>query len=241
MKIISWNMNKRKEGSWSYLIEKIDPDYALLQESSPIFSDDLRKKTTEVKVKQNLRNSVYAKNNLIGKVKLSTDGGLGLNVTSVNEPTLGKIFFLSVYGNLDFWETLDLHLLGALSIFIYDLRKRHDAEHIVIAGDFNMDRRMDDNPTGTRFSKKGERRQNIFFDCILDLGFKDCIAETLEDYVQTHRHNLSKFPWQIDHFFASEKLFKGLTDLKVIDNEEVRNLSDHNPIIAEFDLSLVKQ
>ena len=93
MKIVSWNMNKRKEGSWSYLIEKIDPDYALLQESSPIFSDDLRKKTTEVKVKQNLRNSVYAKNNLIGKVKLSTDGGLGLNVTSVNEPTLGKIFF----------------------------------------------------------------------------------------------------------------------------------------------------
>ena len=23
MKIVSWNMNKRKEGSWSYLIEKI--------------------------------------------------------------------------------------------------------------------------------------------------------------------------------------------------------------------------
>ena len=131
--------------------------------------------------------------------------------------------------------------MGALSIFIYDLRKRHNAEHIVIAGDFNMDRRMDDNPTGTRFSKKGERRQNIFFDCILDLGFKDCIAETYEDYVQTHRHNLSKFPWQIDHFFASEKLFKGLTNLEVIDNEEVRNLSDHNLILAEFDLSLVKQ
>ena len=63
MKIVSWNMNKRKEGSWSYLIEKIDPDYALLQESSPILSDDLRIKTTEVKVKQNLRNSVYAKTN----------------------------------------------------------------------------------------------------------------------------------------------------------------------------------
>ena len=103
-----------------------------------------------------------------------------------------------------------------------------------------MDRRMDDNPTGTRFSKKGERRQNIFFDCILDLGFKDCIAESYEDYVQTHRHNLSKFPWQIDHFFASEKLFEGLTNLEVIDNEEVRNLSDHNLILAEFDLSLVK-
>ena len=36
---------------------------------------------------------VYAKNNLIRKVKLSTDGGLGLNVTSVNEPTLGGKFF----------------------------------------------------------------------------------------------------------------------------------------------------
>ena len=41
MKIVSWNMNKRKEGSWTYLLEKIDPDYALLQESSPILLDDL--------------------------------------------------------------------------------------------------------------------------------------------------------------------------------------------------------
>ena len=50
MKIVSWNMNKRKEGSWSYLIEKIDPDYALLQETSSIFSDDLRKKLLRSKL-----------------------------------------------------------------------------------------------------------------------------------------------------------------------------------------------
>ena len=50
MKIVSWNMNKRKEGSWSYLIEKIDPDYALLQESSPILSDDLEKKLLRSKL-----------------------------------------------------------------------------------------------------------------------------------------------------------------------------------------------
>ena len=100
MKIVSWNMNKRKEGSWTYLIEKIDPDYALLQESSPILSDDLREKTTEVKVKQNLLNSVYAKNNLIGKVKLSTDGGLGLNVTSVNKNILEFVTVEQVIQNI---------------------------------------------------------------------------------------------------------------------------------------------
>ena len=45
-----------------------------------------------------------------------------------------------------------LSLLGLLSTYILDIRKRHDAKHILIAGDFNMDRRMDDNPTKIRFS-----------------------------------------------------------------------------------------
>ena len=49
------------------------------------------------------------------------------------------------------------------------------------------------------FQKK-VKEGKTFFSIVLDLGFKDCIAETLEDYVQTNRHNLSKFPWQIDHF-----------------------------------------
>ena len=84
------------------------------------------------------------------------------------------------------------------------------------------------------FQKRAKEGKIFFFDCIIDLGFKDCIAETYTDYVQTHRHNLSKFPWQIDHFFVSEKLFKSLTNLEVIENEEILKLSDHNPIVAEF-------
>ena len=43
----------------------------------------------------------------------------------------------------------------------------------------------------------------------------------------------SKFPWEIDHMFATQDLFNSLTNIKTI---KVPQLSDHDPIIAEFDV-----
>ncbi|GIR01121.1 MAG: hypothetical protein CM15mP10_1840 [Actinomycetota bacterium] len=36
MKIVSWNMNKRKNGTWNYLINNINPDVALIQNLLPL-------------------------------------------------------------------------------------------------------------------------------------------------------------------------------------------------------------
>ena len=42
------------------------------------------------------------------------------------------------------------------------------------------------------------------------------------------------FPWELDHMFVTEGLFNCLTNVEVSNQ---RMLSDHDPIIADFDLT----
>ena len=99
-----------------------------------------------------------------------------------------------------------------------------------------MDRRLDDNPTGTRFAKKGQRVRNAFFDAILSLGFYDCIKKSYPDYVQTYRAGRGDYPWQLDHMFATESLYDRLESVHIVANAATIKASDHNPIVAEFKL-----
>ena len=158
---------------------------------------------------------------------MSTDSGMGLIVTKSE-----NLFFINVYANLDF-SPVDPPLLGLLASYVTNIRKRHNAKHILIAGDFNMDRRMDDNPTGTKFAAKETFPTNDFFDAIIDMGFFDCMRKFNSEPTQTHRHSFSKFPWELDHMFATEKLYKSLLNIETC---KVPKLTDHDPIIANFKL-----
>jgi exonuclease III len=232
MKIISWNM-RRKQSNWKYLLENLQPDIALLQESAIIEDKSIKSCVTEVTVKKNFRNSIYVKAHHAEPILMPSDHGLGLNVVRVTTNDKEQIYFVSVYGNLSL-KPWFIHMAGAISLCIQVLKSKYKAENIVIAGDFNADRRMDENPTGTKFAKIGETPCNDLFNCILGLGFKDCMVDFYPDYIQTHRHNRSSYPWQIDQIIATPKIFQQLISMNVESSEEMALLSDHNPIIAEF-------
>ena len=36
MRVVSWNMNKRREGNWEWVIKELKPDYVCAQEASPL-------------------------------------------------------------------------------------------------------------------------------------------------------------------------------------------------------------
>ena len=36
MRVISWNMNKRKEGCWEFAINNLSSDFVMAQEASPL-------------------------------------------------------------------------------------------------------------------------------------------------------------------------------------------------------------
>jgi exonuclease III len=224
MRVITWNMNKRRVGNWEWLLEHVDPDVALVQEASPLPKGI---QASVRNVKRNHRTVVYTKSNDHETIKLHSDHGMGLLVTQSR-----GIYFLNVYANLDF-KTVDPLLLGLIATYISVLRRKMEADQIIIAGDFNMDRRMDDNPTGSRFAAKGTYPTNSFFDTILDMGFFNCMRKFSDDPVQTHYNNKSKYPWEIDHMFATKDIYQCLKSIEVVAAD---GLSDHHPIVADFDL-----
>ena len=224
MKVVSWNMNKRKEGCWEWLLNSHHPDFVMAQEASPLLNG--MKATVRTTTKKTNRTVFYSQDRTHKHVKMEHDGGMGLLVCENK-----SIYFINIYANLDF-KPVNPSLLGYICKFVSNLKRRHNAVHILIAGDFNMDRRMDENPTGSVFAAKGTYPTNDFFDAILDMGFSDCVRKYIKDPIQTHYHRRSKFPWELDHMFATDELYDALTQITV---PETQNLSDHNPIIATFD------
>ena len=49
--------------------------------------------------------------------------------------------------------------------------------------------------------QKRRRLNNLFFDLINDLGFKNCVRKFHPEPIRTHKHNKSTYPWEIDHMF----------------------------------------
>jgi len=141
---------------------------------------------------------------------------MGVNAVKIISPGFGEIHILSIYGNLFFSNLLDFHLAGVIGTSLTTIKAQLGEKPTIIAGDFNIDRRMDDNPTGTRFSKKDERRCNFFFDFILDLGFEDCLRMVSPDYIQTYRPIRGNYPWELDHMFATPSLTKKMVKLKLL-------------------------
>ena len=225
MRVISWNMNKRsKENCWEFAINNLKSDFVMAQEASPLINGI---NAIERLIKKTNRTVFYSRDKNYQEIKMEDDRGMGLLVTSYKD-----IYFINVYANLDF-TPVNPPLLGFISKFVSHLRHRHDAKNIIIAGDFNMDRRMDDNPTNSIFAKKGTYPTNDFFNAIQDMGFHDCVRKQISKPIQTFRHNKGNFPWELDHMFCTKELYDCLKRINVQNTEE---LSDHNPIVADFDL-----
>ena len=225
MRVISWNMNKRsKVNCWEFAINNLNSDFVMAQEASPLINGI---NAIERLIKKTNRTVFYSRDKNYQEIKMEDDRGMGLLVTSYKD-----IYFINVYANLDF-KPVNPPLLGFISKFVSNLRRRHDAKNIIIAGDFNMDRRMDDNPTNSIFAKKGTYPHNDFFNAILDMGFYDCVRKQISKPIQTFRPVKENFPWELDHMFCTKELYDCLKRINVQNTEE---LSDHNPIIADFDL-----
>ena len=58
-----------------------------------------------------------------------------------------------------------------------------------------------------------------------------CLRKFNAEPIQTHRNAKSKFPWELDHMFATPNLYEKLDRINVI---PATNLSDHDPIVAGF-------
>lgn len=245
MRVISWNM-KNKKSNWTFL-RSLSPDIALIQEAynlnnTPINSL-INDHTHKLKVKNKVNNFIYSPKNKSERISFPKEFNNDFICVKTTTKNKIEIFFMSIYGNLDWdkfpnsetklkkWFTI---FAGQLAITMTYLKNQYNARNIIIAGDFNCERRMDDNPTSTKFMKNGERINSLLFDFILGMGFKNCVRKFNSKVQRTFKHNKSLYNWELDHMFCTEELYDSLQKIEVLDSVIQNEVSDHNPIVADF-------
>ena len=67
------------------------------------------------------------------------------------------------------------------------------------------------------------------------MGFYDCMKKYQSNPIQIHRNARSKFPWELDHMFVTDELYDRLKSISVFVDDHIISLSDHNPIVADFE------
>jgi len=239
LKIVTWNMaywshKALLKESWEYLVNEIDADIYLFQEASP--PEWLENKPDflwfEIGSKRNWGSGIFTKGLSLRHVPIQTPYIGSLVVGEVEIPDWGTLTVISLYGLLETIGTVG-YAITTLHRMLSDLTGILNGHvggrrQIILGGDLNASLQCDQNDGG--------KAHGIFFQRLEDFRLKNCFEPFYKDFVQTHRHHLSKKPWQNDYFFISRKLVKNLKSCTVLDNETVRKLSDHNPVMIELEL-----
>lgn len=237
MDIVSWNMGcgygvqfrGTHDEAWRYLLDDLQPDVALLQEITL---------TPPLVVAG--RGRLFAH----GAWNGSCDWGSGVHVPAMPTQEVNAIASDDVHAVAASVEAsgepvvvMSVHVgtsgdnaahADRLIRLADALGERSKDCSLVVAGDFNACRRYDE-----RYSVK---MCKPFFDRMETLGFFECHWRMHGREIQSFWRAGTVEPYQDDHFFVSPSLADRVGACEVIDNPEVRKLSDHGPVRLRIDL-----
>jgi exonuclease III len=142
-----------------------------------------------------------------------------------------KLVVVSLYSILErigstFYSIPNLHRI--FSDLTGILEGKYTRDRIILGGDFNASLQWD--------SRQAVKSHHVFFDRLKEYGLHNCFNGYYTDFVQTLRSPKSLVPWQSDYIFVSDALVPYLKSCSVLDNEMVRGLSDHNPVVIELEI-----
>lgn len=232
MHIVSWNMGCSFPGryrrthadAWRYLLG-LQPDVLFVQEAllsaapaadrgNVVWSADRgRESATAVVVRPGVKATpvnVRARASYVAAASV--------------ESSIGPLLLASVHvGPGDYKENR--------RVVVQKLRKLTAGQRFVVGGDVNAARHWD--------TVYGGRTHAEFFATLGKCGFHDCHWTQHGREVQSFWGRQAKEAYQCDHIFTDTKTGEGLIrDCTVIDNAEVRALSDHGPLRLELAIDL---
>jgi endonuclease/exonuclease/phosphatase family metal-dependent hydrolase len=254
MRVATWNMNywrrtpEDRAAAWSFLTD-LGLDVALVQEANP--PDGLAAIHRPGGIDQHRR---------WGSAIVSFAGGLRA-LDQIDSPEANKkldllrtfpgsvaiaehvdagepVVFVGAYGVLD-----GGYAITTMHRVLFDLTPLLDSrigKRLVLGGDLNCSTQLE--------GRDRERHRNLF-DRFASLGLVDLLGATagsrptLEDcpcsddpclHVRTVRHARSVKPWHDDYLFATRALAKHLRDCQPVSEAHAWELSDHCPVLAEF-------
>jgi exonuclease III len=260
LRVATWNMNhwawraEDRAKAWRFLDDVVAPDVALVQEAAvppgrarvvgPEGPAGAKRpwgamvvsrvqpvaRLPSVRVRWH-RGAVDLLRTLLGSVA----------VARVTPADTAPVVAISVYGGVDpGLEVTTMHRI------LSDLTPLLDGAHgkrVVLGGDFSC---------STQVERARRERHGNVFDRVRSLGLVDLLDRTRKrrprlrgcpcrspecGHVQTHRAKRSKTPWHYDYLFATPALAERLVLCRTLDGkEDPWALSDHCPVVADFDL-----
>lgn len=214
--------------TWHYLLNELQPDIALLQECVPpeALGNGYNILYQEIGGNRKWGNAIVTKGTLTPVAFGNSQPGAVI----VAEVSLGPeiITAISVYGAFCQHEYVTTTMHHILSDLTHILHGQKSQRTFVLGGDYNVSTQWDE-----RYNHR-DPSHKLVLDRIEDFGLVDCTGQYFKGHVQTNRHSRSGFPWQNDYIHVLKQLAKRLSSCQVIDNDQVRAASDHNPVLAYF-------
>lgn len=227
MKVITWNIGfwlhrSKHAEAWVYLREQIRPDIALLQEVSP--PSPLKDENFFFKQIRNGWGTALCTRGLpASEFTITEKYSRRVASANIDVSTTQKIMAVSIHAPI-----INGRVFQYLSEIFDSVESKVRKHSFIVGGDLNTARLAEKvwpgyghGPFFTRLS------QSVFFDC------HHKFHSTEE---QTYFRKNSKFPFQDDHLFVSQDLAERVKSCNVLDNETIRNFSDHLPVIAEISI-----
>ena len=235
---VTWNMDnwkrthQQRAAAWEYLTEGIASDIMLLQECAPpdTANGKYNNLYREIGDKRKWGSAIVTRGLPICEIEFKNSYPGAVIAAEVTLPEGTVLTVISLYGVFDEENYVTASLHRILSDLTPLLHKDKNKRLFVVAGDFNVSKQWDS------VYKNKYPSHKIFFDRLEDFGLVDCTRQYFGQFVQTNRHSRSDFPWQNDYIHVSKDLAKKLVVCEVKDDPLVYELSDHNPVVATFDI-----
>jgi hypothetical protein len=210
-------------GAWRYLLHDLKPDVAFVQEA--LFDAPFAQEFGQIYWSQDRGHdsgtAVVVRNGLAAEgLTLRSTGSYvaGAEITLSGVSTL----FVSVHvGPPDYRGNLRT-LADALTTIV-------GTRCFVIGGDLNAARHCDEVYGGQWF--------NRYFNDLARRHFHDCHWAQHGEEVQSFWGHQAREAYQCDHLFADEATARLVSECAVIDNADVRALSDHGPIFLDIGIA----
>ena len=238
LKVVTWNMGcgptaspyrKSHSEAWDYLIRELRPDVALVQEALVTNIEEARSSHSVVVC--DLGPSVTAGTAvLVRELDINVVPSVAISphtyTASIEIKTpVGQLTVVSIHP----FPGKELH--ADLERLVSLLGTTLVGRSILVGGDFNVSRRWDE--------VYGGKRHRRFFVAMDEVGFYDAHWGTLGHEVQSFWRPGTVESYQNDHFFITKAWAPHIRTCNVIDNEVVRQLSDHGPVVLGLDISTV--
>jgi exonuclease III len=238
LRLATWNMahwshKKHSAKAWEYFLAETDSDIFLFQESVP--NTDIIKTEhlvwNEIGGSRPWGSGIFSPKYKIREYSFDNCFSGAVTAAEVEINNDLTVIVISLYGLMEKISSVSYAIPNLHRIFS-DLTRilefKETKHRVIIGGDLNASQQIDEIQTGNA--------HRVFFDRLKEFGLVNCFDNYYQDYVQTHRHSRSKKPWQNDYFFISKRSEKYLKNCEVLDNDTVRKLSDHNPVVIELNV-----